>query len=306
MFDSRMAEAAVAAVAEAAEVVGRVSRPESLAKADTSPVTLADYASQAVVTRSLRDHLGPQTRLVGEEGSDLLERNPEFSAQLAELLGFVPGPDLFKPSSLEEGACWVLDPIDGTKGFLRGDQYAIALALVKQGRVQVAVLGCPNLLLECLGGRGCLVTAARGQGCWARLLQGQDWVQLKTSEREHDLRILTSVEPAHSDDAVARRVTERFGATAIPMDSQAKYAVLAAGEGEVYLRIPHREKIHREYIWDQAAGALVVEEAGGIITDLQARPLDFSTGTRLLNNLGVCASNGPPHQALIELFSQLV
>ncbi|MCA9790532.1 MAG: 3'(2'),5'-bisphosphate nucleotidase, partial [Candidatus Eremiobacteraeota bacterium] len=299
MFDSRMAEAAVTAVAEAIKVVGRVSRPQSLTKADTSPVTLADYASQAVVTRSLRDQLGPQTRLVGEEGSELLEKNPEFAARLAELLGFSPTPDLFQPSSIEDGACWVLDPIDGTKGFLRGDQYAIALALLKQHQIKVAVLGCPNLRLECLGRQGCLVVAVRGQGCWARPLEADEWLQLKTSDRQKDLRILTSVEPAHSDDAVAQRVTERFGATAIPMDSQAKYAVLAAGEGEVYLRIPYREKIHREYIWDQAAGSLIVEEAGGVITDLEDRPLDFSTGTRLLNNLGVCASNGPCHQALM-------
>ena len=40
---------------------------------------------------------------------------------------------------------WTLDPIDGTKGFIRGDQYAIALALIEQGQVKVGVLGCPSL-----------------------------------------------------------------------------------------------------------------------------------------------------------------
>ena len=62
---------------------------------------------------------------------------------------------------------WTLDPIDGTKGFLRGEQYAVCLALLVDSSVEVGVIGCPNLPLDPQkpdGQRGCLFIAVRGQG----------------------------------------------------------------------------------------------------------------------------------------------
>ena len=85
------------------------------------------------------------------------------------------------------------------------------------------------------------------------------------------------------------------------MDSQAKYAVLAAGEGDVLLRLlsPSRPD-YREKIWDQAAGSIVIEEAGGRITDLDGKPLDFSHGRTLAKNRGIVATNGHLHDAVLE------
>lgn len=62
---------------------------------------------------------------------------------------------------------WCLDPIDGTKGFLRGEQYAVCLALVVDSKVQLGVMGCPNLPQDISkpdGPKGCLFVAVRGQG----------------------------------------------------------------------------------------------------------------------------------------------
>jgi 3'(2'), 5'-bisphosphate nucleotidase len=62
---------------------------------------------------------------------------------------------------------WTLDPIDGTKGFLRGEQYAVCLALIVDAKVQLGVMGCPNLPVDASkpdGPRGCLFVAVRGQG----------------------------------------------------------------------------------------------------------------------------------------------
>ena len=64
---------------------------------------------------------------------------------------------------------WCLDPIDGTKGFLRGEQYAVCLALVRDGEVQLGVLGCPNLPVDAAqpaGPRGALFVGVRGQGAY--------------------------------------------------------------------------------------------------------------------------------------------
>jgi 3'(2'), 5'-bisphosphate nucleotidase len=90
------------------------------------------------------------------------------------------------------------------------------------------------------------------------------------------------------------------------MDSQAKYAVLASGGGEVILRLlsPKRPD-YREKIWDQAAGALILEEAGGRITDLDGKPLDFAQGRKLINNRGVLASNGYLHETLLQTLAAL-
>ena len=99
-----------------------------------------------------------------------------------------------------------------------------------------------------------------------------------------------------------------LGTTEAPlgMDSQAKYLVLAAGGGEVLLRLlsPSRPD-YREKIWDQAAGSIVIEEAGGRITDLDGRPLDFSHGRTLAKNRGIVATNGHLHDAVLAALKQL-
>jgi 3'(2'), 5'-bisphosphate nucleotidase len=84
------------------------------------------------------------------------------------------------------------------------------------------------------------------------------------------------------------------------MDSQAKYVVLAAGAGDVLLRLisPSRPD-YREKIWDQAAGSIVVTESGGRITDLDGKPLDFSQGRTLAQNRGILATNGHLHEAIL-------
>ena len=90
------------------------------------------------------------------------------------------------------------------------------------------------------------------------------------------------------------------------MDSMAKYAVLGAGNGELLVRLlsPKRPD-YREKIWDQAAGSIIVEEAGGRITDLAGRPLDFTQGRTLANNRGILTSNGRLHEAALEAVAQV-
>ena len=83
------------------------------------------------------------------------------------------------------------------------------------------------------------------------------------------------------------------------MDSQAKYAVVARGEADIYLRLPTRAD-YREKIWDHAAGALIVEEAGGVVTDITGRPLEFNHGRELAANRGVIVTNGRLHAQVIE------
>ncbi|NJO20524.1 MAG: 3'(2'),5'-bisphosphate nucleotidase, partial [Spirulinaceae cyanobacterium RM2_2_10] len=73
-----------------------------------------------------------------------------------------------------------------------------------------------------------------------------------------------------------------------------------SGQAALYLRLPSpKTPDYREKIWDHAAGALVVEEAGGRVTDMHGQPLDFSLGAKLVNNQGIVASNGVIHEQVL-------
>ena len=72
----------------------------------------------------------------------------------------------------------------------------------------------------------------------------------------------------------------------------------------IYLRLPTRPD-YREKIWDHAAGALIVSEAGGVVTDVTGRPLEFNHGHELAVNQGVIVTNGRLHQRVIESINNL-
>ncbi|HNT89745.1 MAG TPA: inositol monophosphatase family protein [Candidatus Hydrogenedentes bacterium] len=214
-----------------------------------------------------------------------------------------------------EGRFWVLDPVDGTKGYLRGGQYAIAFALIEDGVVQLGVLGCPGLDAQCRpaeNGPGALLVARRGGGAWCGpLADGPgEFVQLHASDcaDARRARLLRSFEASHTNEGQIEAIAARLGLAAPPvlMDSQAKYAVLAAGGGELMLRLlSPKQPDYKERIWDQAAGSIVVEAAGGRVTDLCGHPFDFSAGRLLERNTGVFASNGPLHDAGLEAIAAL-
>ena len=119
------------------------------------------------------------------------------------------------------------------------------------------------------------------------------------------LRFLESVESAHGNPRLQEGIAKalRIESPALKMDSQAKYGVLARGDAALYLRLPSPESPHyREKIWDHAAGSLIVEEAGGRITDMHGARLDLASQARMQHNSGVIVSNGLLHEAvLVEL-----
>jgi 3'(2'), 5'-bisphosphate nucleotidase len=151
---------AIRAVRNAARLcraVGSQIRPEMFDKKDKSPVTVADFGSQALICRALAEAF-PDDPIIAEEDSAELRR-AENAAILDRVVEHVRAIEPAKDPSPDEvcgwidrgatgeyrGRFWTVDPIDGTKGFLRGEQYAVALALVVDGQVVVAGLACPNL-----------------------------------------------------------------------------------------------------------------------------------------------------------------
>jgi 3'(2'), 5'-bisphosphate nucleotidase len=296
----------------------------ALTKDDRSPVTVADFASQAGVAQALEQAF-PDDPLIGEENANAL-RTPEEAMRLEQVTGYVrrlaPGATPARVCGWIDRGCagfarrsWVLDPIDGTKGFLRGGQYAVALALLVDGQVQIGVLGCPNLRDSCveeMHGPGSLVAAVRGEGAWVSSLDEQDMhftrLHVSNCQDPAQARLLRSFEAGHTNVEKIDALAQRLGihTEAVRMDSQAKYAILAAGGGEASVRLLSPEHPnYKEKIWDQAAGALIVEEAGGRISDLAGKPFDFSAGRQLLHNRGVLCSNGLLHPAILQALAEV-
>lgn len=308
----------LAVAVRAVRIASRVTRrlQESLqgtflTKKDRSPVTVADYAAQALVSLTLPS----DEAIVGEETAAELA-TPEGRETLARVVAAVRSElpevgadqvraaiDRCSDAGGATGRFWVLDPIDGTKGFVRGDQYAIALGLMADGEVVGGVLGCPNLPAS--SGRGCLFAAARGRGaCELPLDDGAGtprMIGVSAVAESSGAAFCESAEAMHSDHERHGRIAARLGVTASPvrMDSQCKYGAIARGDASIYLRLP-TSATYREKIWDHAAGFIVVSEAGGTVTDAYGRNLDFSCGRTLDGNRGVVATNGLLHGVVLD------
>jgi 3'(2'), 5'-bisphosphate nucleotidase len=319
-FDGE-ARTAIRAMSDAMIVARSLEgRAAASVKPDTSPVTVADLAIQALTARRLCLDF-PNDALMAEEDASLLRAEPDgvLSRRVVEIVRHV-----IRDATREQLMTWIdrggmgtgcrtwtLDPIDGTKGFLAGRQYVIALALIVDGVVRLAAIGCPRLSLVPAGGavriderpsNGGLAIAVRGRGAWWNAVGEQTCRRLEVSACRDvsTARIVQSFERRHGDPGRCARVLRLLGndRPALLMDSQAKHVTVAAGVSDLLLRFPP-DGFH-DSVWDQAAGSLLIEEAGGRVTDLGGHPIDFGSGRRLLRNVGVLASNRLLHAAALE------
>jgi 3'(2'), 5'-bisphosphate nucleotidase len=283
-------------------------------KADRSPVTVADFAVQALVAHRLRQAF-PDDPLVAEEDSGSL-RAPEGRPILQSVLDVLRAvPGLASGQVLEAidrgrgtpgDRFWTLDPVDGTQGFVRGDQYVVALALIVGGRVKIGLLGCPELAFtdEPQAAVGSIVYGVRNRGAFRASLTGGELAPLRVSScgDPHQARVLRSFEDEHIDLSTFGEIIRVLRVAAAPtlMDSQAKHAVIAAGQADLLIRLPATQEF-RDKIWDQAAGSIIIEEAGGRVTDMRGHELDFACGRTLARNEGMVGSNGYLHGAVLEV-----
>ncbi|KAL3377339.1 hypothetical protein AABB24_003644 [Solanum stoloniferum] len=327
-------------------------------KEDDSPVTIADWSVQAIVSWVLSEAYGSNVSIVAEEDVEALSKASATGLLEAvvrtvnECLADAPrfglkGPDtdLDAKAVLEAiSRCslagargskfWVLDPVDGTLGFVRGDQYAIALALIKDGEPVLGVLGCPNYpmkkewlsyqngyrrILSRLtpstsesSDRGSVLYARKGGGkAWMQpLLHGENKFVWPNSAREIRVSSIDNpalatfcepVEKANSSHSFTAGLAHSVGLRNQPLRvySMVKYAAIARGDAEIYMKFARAG--YKEKIWDHAAGVLIIEEAGGVVTDAGGQPLDFSKGEYLEGlDRGIIACAGAKlHETII-------
>ncbi len=294
-------------------------RAQASIKSDASPVTVADLAVQAVIGERLASAF-PDDPLIAEEDAAVMRADPDLSSRVVEVVRQIIGDATIERvvawiGDARSELCsrfWTVDPIDGTKGFLHGRQYVVAVALVIDRSVALSVIGCPRLSLIHADGamtigrrpsHGGIAIAVRGHGAW---WSGADEdvchrLAVSTCRDVSIARVVQSFESPHGDPERFARVLGSLGNVqpSLLMDSQAKHVTVAAGTSDLLIRLPPNSEFH-DAVWDQAAGSLLIEEAGGRVTDLAGQPLDFTSGRRVLRNTGVLASNGLLHEAALE------
>ncbi|GBF92606.1 SAL1 phosphatase [Raphidocelis subcapitata] len=315
----------------------QLSDAEKVDKLDDSPVTVADYGAQALVAWALsRADPGARISMVAEEDSASL-KDPSGAAMLQRITQLVnsviaeaggeplTGHDVIDLIDLGAspgggaGRHWVLDPIDGTRGFVGMRQYAVCLGMLQDGDVALGVLGCPNLPRGTFkeddggavaasrsgdAGRGLLFAAHRGHGAYVSGLwdASPPFTRIRVDDVAENsaARFMESFESRHSDHTFTAEVARHMGVTLPPlrMDSQVKYGLLSRGDASIFMRFPPSS--YREKIWDHCAGVVIVEEAGGKVTDASGARLDFSRGRWLDLDRGIIAAPPRVHAAVLE------
>jgi 3'-phosphoadenosine 5'-phosphosulfate (PAPS) 3'-phosphatase len=197
---------------------------------------------------------------------------------------------------------WIIDPIDGTKGFISGRHYAVGVGLLEDGQPTDAVIATPGYPHFGNNSAGALFYTKDG-GAYVEPLPGGDPQPIRVSDRSEieSVRVVESVVSRHKDLSKLDAMRENAGiqpTQITEIDSMEKYAWIAADHAELYVRLPRGEN-PRHYIWDHAAGVALVRAAGGTATDLDGSPLDFSQGSTL-GNQGVMTTNGRIHERMIE------
>ncbi|KAE8335071.1 hypothetical protein BDV24DRAFT_169580 [Aspergillus arachidicola] len=336
----RIASLAVQRASTLTKVVQRDLEIDTIHKPDGSPVTIADFAAQAILVSVFR-HYFPNDVFVGEESASMLRDDPVLARRVWELVSTMTRVDddaetdgqalVVMPQSIEEmlGAIniggdgdgagsqrtWLLDPIDGTATFMRGQQYAVSVALVEDGEQKVGVVGCPNLSFKSTSvhedvdrdGYGMMLFAVRGQGAYKRQmtlssLGPSQKTSLSPWQRMGERITFTE----SSISGVIHQEKHKFIRDILFANSvvdlysmQVKYAALAIGACNAMIRLP-KDKDYRFPAWHHAGGVLIFEESGGKVTDLYGRPFNYALGRRLADNEGLVAAKPVLHTDLLR------
>ena len=315
-------QAILAAVRDAAQLCRLVQEKYLVASAkssgaQTEPVTIADYGSQAIICRALQAHYPDDAVVAEESGEQFLqlvshEQRGQVLSLLAQVLG-VPVSEADLVAWLDFGVdrsaarTWVIDPIDGTKGFLARRHYVVAVGLLRDGQVSEGIVAAPGYR----DGTGALFYTRDSATYRAPLSDGAgDGVKVTVSKRHSidEYIAVQSYERYHASKSRMGRARDYAGMGAVrllELDSMEKYALVAGGDADLYMRLPREGSTYEHKIWDHAAGVALVQNAGGTVTDLDGGPLDFSQG-ETLPNAGLIASNGAHHGRVVAAVQRVL
>ena len=315
MLDLKPIKQAVRQAAEYTQLVRTHAPSRPALKAGAEPVTLADYGAQAILGRALLKSYPDDGVFAEESAAQFLALvSPDDRAWVATVVSSILG-ELVSEADLvrwlDHGQertterMWTVDPVDGTRGFIAGRRYAIAVGVLEGSLPVAGLLGCPGWPLR--QGQGVLFSAQRG-AAWAEVLANGKPVRVAVLVPAglSGVKVVESIEEGQGSTGRLSAVLSAAGLSRPSIqqvDGQDKYAMLAAGEAQVYLRFPNSPDAQYR-VWDHAAGVAVVHAAGGAVTDFAGTPLDFSYGRTLAGGRGVLATaGGSLHERLLEAVS---
>ena len=299
---------------------GEMQKGISLIKAgDSTPVSAADFAIQGLVSEALAQSF-PQDRFMGEEDAESLREDGDLRAMawsLAARFGAKSDVDTFlmnvdrglEPSRGKGERVWILDPIDGTKGFLTGQGYIIGLALVDQDGVPlVAAMGNPRrhpapCVMVAVKGAGLRYWPARGAGPVERALGPADQAR---RDRWVGKAFAAPWVPPCPPWLVSRPMAAGspmpFGPRGAPDDvccgAMVKYWAVAEGSCAGFIQYEESLKS-----WDHACGVLCVIESGGKCVDGSDAAVVFPEREFKVDRGIVCSAaeaSAPIHTALVD------
>lgn len=305
----------LAAAATVATERIRESGVETINKGDGTPLTQADIVSQAIVLKGLKRDF-PDDRVLAEEEASSIEEGEIRERACRELheMGILHAEEELSElvnyrGNLKGARTWMIDPIDGTKGFRKGLPYAICIGLYFDGRPQFGCLAVP-LFLDWEGKGQSTVIVYGGRQMGAYLLEKETdspkRIRVSDIDRLSHLRLTGSRE--HDYNNVCRRFMAEAGIDSfVSMDGATKYVLLAIGQVDVYLRAAEPD-FGIGFSWDHCAGEAVLEGAGGKVTSFSGSPLNYDqqAGSPMRNVKGLLASNSMCHEELLDIVGRIV
>ena len=264
---------------EAAEQAGRAimeeyARFEAIADAPADISTAADRLSQDLILKHLHSAF-PDDALCAEETAEAFADVPQI------------GPKI-----------WIVDPIDGTRGFARKNgEFSIMVALVEQGRIALGIVSEPakDRLTYATQGGGCWKQDGAGQGQRGCISLSSEPIPCRVSACTELTKATLVQSHSRNADKSSRYVKALQPARVIETYSAGiKLAMIARGEAVIYLNT--YDAFHD---WDICAGHILVDEAGGRITGLHAEELRYGLPGAWQRH-GVLASNGKLHEVAVH------
>ncbi|XP_073004903.1 putative 3'(2'),5'-bisphosphate nucleotidase, mitochondrial [Typha latifolia] len=334
-----------------------------LEKNDQTPVTVADFGVQALVSLELK-RLFPSIPFVAEEDSGFLRSgdkdnnsNVLVNAVYSAIVDKVNNGDepLTSDDVLEAidrggkdavsfdskpATYWVLDPIDGTRGFLKGSNalYVVGLALIVKGEIALGVMGCPNWNNDILptekcddkvsaSGLGIIMVAHAGCGTWTKsfshvmgdIVGAQNvWKRCFVDSCSLLHRARFCIPDSQTWELIP--LSALFSSTVNKDDhrdekvilllptccgSLCKYLMVASGRASVFILRSRTQTVIK--VWDHAVGVICVHEAGGQVSDWSGDQLDLAADQRerriIFPSGGVLVTNGILHEEILDMIS---
>ncbi len=234
-------------------------------KDEFDPVTRADTESDNLIRREIKN-LFPEDLILSEENDNIPE---DYT-----------------------GRVWMIDPLNGTKSFIKGiDTFGIVIGLVENG---IPTFGCVTVPAQ-----NKVFYAEKGKGAFEKIEGIFKKLETSNIQEIKDSRLITR-EPSGDIRPIEEKLDKILFAKRIPEGSGAKLCAIAAGDAEAHINTNFRAGK-----WDVAAPQIILEEAGGIVTDLDGVPIDYKKKSVNLERSFVASANKTLHDSLMKELHEL-